>query len=293
MSYMLIGNISALICEDCIEPLAKARIRIYLPGEQYDAGQLARGIFKDLRQLSERDVVAKSERLLAESTLDERGNFSLSWEDIHLFTEPLEMDICLNSVQGRNDGHSGWIQYHLSTFVPHWKRNKDKHVGAFAYVVPSDKWNAIRGEFSAWVITGAVKDVDSLQGIGTVRVEAYNALNNRLLGHTNTSENGRYKIYFSGKEVSGSSLLHLVREEGISNTAPDVYFKIYAGNQLIWCESKEAAMRPDRRQLAPCSKLNILIRPEAVKKQPRLTGWINDLIHLSKTQTNYKDQYVV
>lgn len=293
MSYLLIGNISALICEDCIEPLANARIRIYLPDGQYDAEQLARGIFKDLRQVSERDVLAKSERLLAESTLDERGNFSVDWEDIHLFTEPLEMDICLNDLKGRQNGQQGWVQYHLSTFVPHWKRNKDKHVAAFAYVVPSDKWNVIRGAFSTWVITGAVKDANSHQGIGAVRVEAYNAWNNRLLGWADTSDNGRYKIYFSEKEVSGGRLLHLIREEGIRHLGPDVYFKVYAGNRLIWCESKETALRPERQQLAPCSKLNILIRPDAVKKQPRLTGWLHDLIYTTKTQANYKDHYVM
>ncbi|MFD2886826.1 hypothetical protein [Chitinophaga cymbidii] len=293
MSYLLIGNISALICEDCIEPLANARIRIYLPDGQYDAEQLARGIFKDLRQVSERDVLAKSERLLAESTLDDRGNFSVDWEDIHLFTEPLEMDICLNDLKGRQNGQQGWVQYHLSTFVPHWKRNKDKHVAAFAYVVPSDKWNVIRGAFSTWVITGAVKDANSHQGIGAVRVEAYNAWNNRLLGWADTSDNGRYKIYFSEKEVSGGRLLHLIREEGIRHLGPDVYFKVYAGSRLIWCESKETALRPERQQLAPCSKLNILIRPDAVKKQPRLTGWLHDLIHTTKTQANYKDHYVM
>lgn len=293
MSYMLIGNISAMICEECIEPLANARIRIYLPGEQYNTEQLARGIFKDLRQLSERDVDAKSERLLAESVLDERGNFSVTWEDLHLFTEPLEMDICLSSIQGRQHRQNVWVQYHLSTFVPHWKRNKDRHMGAFAYVVPSDKWNAIRGEFSAWVITGAVKDANSFLGIGTVRVEAYNAWNNRLLGWTSTNKNGRYKLYFSGKAVNSSKTLQKGREEGVTGQGPDVYFKVYAGNQLIWCENKDAALMPERRQLSPCSKLNILVRPETVKRQARLTGWLNDLIHASKTQVNYKDHYLV
>lgn len=294
MSYLLIGNISALICEDCTEPLAHARIRIYLPGEEYSTGELERGIFKDLRQLSKRDVDAKTDRLLVESVLDEHGNFSISWEGLHLFTEPLEIDICLNSVSGRHGRQSGWAQYHLSTFVPHWKRSKDKHIGAFAYVVPSEKWNAIRGDFSEWVITGAVKDIESLQGMAALRIEAYNAWNDRLLGWADTSESGRYKIYFSGKDVCGGKLQYLIREGSIRNIGPDVYFRIFAGNRMIWGEDRDIAKQPERRQLAPCSKLNVFVTPQfAGKRQPRLNGWLNDLIHISRSQTHYKDRYVM
>lgn len=289
----MIGNISALICEENIEPLANARIRIYLPSQNYGVEELARGIFKDLRRLSESDVQAKTDHLLAESMLDERGNFSISWEDLHLFTEPLEMDICLNSVPGKHAGQQEWVQFHLSTFVPHWKRSKDKYLGAFAYVVPADKWTLIRREFGSWVIAGSVKHSETLQGLKTLRVEAYNALNDRLLGWCNTNDAGRYRLYFSRKELTGSRLMQIMKhEEDIFSEGPDVYFKIYDGQQLIWQENKDIALQPERRQLKHCSKLNLFIQPfPAERRSPRLTGWFNDLIQHNRVKSYYKDRY--
>ena len=68
MSYLLIGNISALICNDCVEPLANARIRVYLPATQDPADPLAmgKGIFNDMKPLSAKEVLMKADRLLAE-----------------------------------------------------------------------------------------------------------------------------------------------------------------------------------------------------------------------------------
>lgn len=294
MSYLLIGNISALICEENIEPLANARIRIYLPSQHYGAEELARGIFKDLRRLSENNVAAKTDHLLAESVLDERGNFSICWEDLHLFTEPLEMDICLNSVPGRHTGQQEWVQFHLSTFVPHWKRSKDKYLGAFAYVVPADKWTIIRREFGAWVISGAVKHYETLQGLKTLRVEAYNALNDKLLGTGSTNDAGQYRLYFSRKEITGGRLMQILKnEQDIFNEGPDVYFKIYNGNQLVWQESKDTALQPERQQLKHCAKLNLFIQPPPAEKKPaRLSGWFSDFIQSNRTRTHYKDRYV-
>lgn len=289
----MIGNISALICEENIEPLANARIRIYLPSQNYGVEELARGIFKDLRRLSENDVQAKTDHLLAESMLDERGNFSISWEDLHLFTEPLEMDICLNSVPGKHAGQQEWVQFHLSTFVPHWKRSKDKYLGAFAYVVPADKWTLIRREFGAWVIAGSVKHSETLQGLKTLRVEAYNALNDRLLGWCDTNDAGRYRLYFSRKALSNSRLIQILKhEEDIFSEGPDVYFKVYDGQQLIWQENKDSALQPERRQLKHCSKLNLFIQPfPAERRAPRLTGWFNDLMQHNRVKSYYKDRY--
>lgn len=279
MSYLLIGNISALICEECIEPLANARIRIYLPGTPYGAEELARGIFKDLRLLSEKDVQAKEERLLAESRLDERGNFSIGWDDLHLFTEPLEMDICLNNVPGRDQGQQEWLQYHLSTFVPHWKRSRDKYLAAFAYVVPADKWSAIRREFGAWALAGTVRHFETHEAMKGVRVEVYNALTQKLLAFAFTGENGRYKMYFN-------------RSGGKSG--PDVYFKVSGNHGLVWSENPDNALQPERQQIANCTRINLAVVPAAAeKKAARLTGWISDFISNKNTRNNYKDRYVM
>ncbi|WP_341836058.1 hypothetical protein WJU16_24880 [Chitinophaga pollutisoli] len=293
MSYLLIGNISALICEECMEPLADARIRIYLPEGPHDPDVLARGIFKDLRQIPGTQVRAKADRLLAETELDGSGNFCLSWDEIHLFTEPLELDICLNSVPGARNAREGRAQYHLSTFVPHWKRDRDKYLAAFAYVVPAEKWSNIRREFGAWAVAGTVRHADTGEALRTVRVEAYNALNDKLLGRGYTNELGKYKLYFSREMLSGSRMMQIIRESryGISDS-PDVYFKVFYQGEPLLEEDGSQAHKPGRRRIAHCSRQNLQARPAT---QPRKTGtfsgWINGFIS-GKARSLQKDRYV-
>ena len=170
MSYLLIGNISALICDDCIEPLAKGRLRIYLPEGTYPADTSGLAKFNHLIQLTPTQVARKEHRLLTETVLDERGDFRLSWEQLHLFTEPLELDLCLEQIPGRASGKNSVTQYHLSKLVPHWKRTRDKYLAAFAYVIPSEHWNLIRGSYDTWVISGTVRHFETMAGQPQLKV---------------------------------------------------------------------------------------------------------------------------
>lgn len=120
--------------------------------------------------------------MLAETVLDERGDFRLSWEEIHLFTEPLELDLSFEEMPGRAPGKRSVTQYHLSRLVPHWQRARDKHLAAFAYVIPSAHWNQIRGSYGTWVISGTVKQHATMAGEPQLKVAINNALNNQLPG---------------------------------------------------------------------------------------------------------------
>src|ERR1041384_5550901 len=124
MSYLLIGNISALICDDCIEPLTNAHVRIYLPDNTSSTPAYNhKGIYNDLRELSAVEISDKRQRLLAEGVLDGQGNFNISWPETHLFTEPLEIDVCVDHLHGRLLPATATRHYHLSVIAPHWKKN--------------------------------------------------------------------------------------------------------------------------------------------------------------------------
>ncbi|WP_295123974.1 hypothetical protein [uncultured Chitinophaga sp.] len=280
MSYLLIGNISALICDECIEPLAHSTLRIYLPVSPCNADDLKAGKFSHLRAVSDQDHSSKEERLLASAELDERGNFSLAWEEVHLFTEAVEVEIEMARVPGQRNPAGTVKRYHLSTCVPAWKRSKDKYVAAFAYVVPSEKWSQVRAQFGAGVITGSVRHHETYNPLPGVRVEAYNAVNDRIVGWGNTNDHGRYKLFFG---INGTQAF------------PDVYFKIYSHDQLIWSEDKHMAFQPERQEIAPCSRMNLFVKPasEVEKTSRPISGWFNDLIHTTKTKKLYKDLYVV
>lgn len=289
MSYLLIGNISALICDDCIEPLAKGRLRIYLPEGRHPSDMSGKGNFDHLRQLSPVEVAQKADRLLAETVLDERGDFRLSWEQLHLFTEPLELDLCIEQMPGRVPGKRSVTQYHLSKLVPHWKRTRDKYLGAFAYVIPSEHWNQIRGSYGAWVISGTVRHHVSMAGLPQLKVQAYNALNNKILGTGQTNGQGRYKIQFGVHDMSAGVLLPV--RHGQYHKGPDVYFKIYRNNQLLWEEDIRFAQRPERRAIAPCTLLNIIIQPSAVKRATSQLGqWLGGWSAMTRQSKKYQNE---
>jgi len=274
MCYLLIGNISALISEDCIEPLVNARLRVYLPDGSYPTGYPKRNIFNGPGQLSTAQVAAKSDRLLAEATLDERGNFTLSWEQLHLFTEPLELDLNINRMPEQASGNSRELQYHLSTLVPHWKRSLQRYVAAFAYVIPAEHWSQIRAGYGTWVISGTVRNLHHREGQAQLKVEVYNAVNHRLLASANTDERGRYQLRFGRRELTSGKLMMV--KDYRQNNAPDVYFKVYRDNRLLWEEEAETGLMPGRKAIASCSVININMQQHPTPK--RTSGYMSGLL---------------
>jgi hypothetical protein len=281
MSYLLIGNVSALICDECIEPLAYARVRMYLPVTPSPAHELQAAQFSGPREVSETEFAQKEERLLATTVLDERGNFSLNWDEVHLITESLEMDIELGRVPGQRNPAGSVRRYQLSIQTHAWKRGIDKHVAAFAYVVPSRNWADMRADFGAGVITGSVRHHETYAAMGGLRVEAYNALTDRIVGWGNTNDHGRYKLFF-----------HI---GGQQSHAPEIYFKLYSNDQLVWSEDKDVAFQPERQCMAPCSRMNLFVKPASEsRKAPRyISGWFNDLMHTTKTKKLYQDLHFI
>jgi hypothetical protein len=274
MCYLLIGNISALISDDCTEPLVDAFLRVYLPdGHHPVEAHPKRNIFNGPGQLTAGQVEAKRDRLLAETRLDERGNFMLTWEQLHLFTEPLELDICLRHMPEQADIRGMESHYHLSTMVPHWERSGQRYVAAYAYVLPVESWSQIRANYGTWVIAGTVRRLHTREGQALLRVEAYNAGNHRLLGCAPTDEKGRYQLRFGRKELT--SRLMLVGEPR-QVMGPDVYFKVYRGKQLLWEEESIVAMMPGRKALRSCSTINIIMQDIALKKTSGyVPGWLS------------------
>ncbi|SHL48577.1 hypothetical protein SAMN05444266_103483 [Chitinophaga jiangningensis] len=275
MSYLLIGNISALIGDDCIEPLVNARIRVYLPGVNQSGDHLSivKGHFNNLRPLTAHEVLLKADRLLAEATLDHMGNFRMEWEEIHLFTEALELNLCLDEMPGKT-GNLKSRNYRLSYLVPHWKKQNGQYLAAYAYLIPPDAWAEIYRNAGAWVITGVVKSQTGFSGEPHLKVTAYNAVTGKRIAETYTNEFGRYTMHFSRRDLY-TGRLQLVRD-GRSNQGPDIFFKIYRHDQLIWAEDESHAMASDRQDVAPCSHLDIIYKPGIFTRATRhISTWLH------------------
>ncbi|RAJ06763.1 hypothetical protein LX64_01890 [Chitinophaga skermanii] len=286
MSYLLIGNLSALVCDDAIEHVSKATIRVYLPASRFHGDDKQDDNTTDLHPITPTAYLQKKERLLAEGTVDETGHFSLAWEEIHLFTEPLEFDISLSQVPGKRAAQTA-MHFQLGMFVPQWKREHGLYKAAFAYIIPSHQWSVIRGAFRSWVITGTVKHAQTISGIGNLRVEAYNAENDQLISWGTTNEKGKFKLYYNVSEEDSSlqAVVHADDEEYYT-AGPSIYFKIYRHNQLIWSEGKDVALLPERQQITPCSRMHLYIDPAASssnKPGGYEKGWLHNLMDKSQS----------
>lgn len=282
MCYLLIGNISALISADYVEPLSDARLRVYLPDYRYPTvNPPKKNIFSGPVKLTPDQVAAKRERLLAETMLDECGNFTIEWEQLHLFTEPLELDLCIQRMPGQASGKGTETQYNLSAMAPHWKRSRERYVAAYAYVIPAESWSRIRAGYGTWVIAGTVRHAHSGEALSQLKVEVYNAGNQRLLARTSTNEKGHYRLGFSRKELTTGNLLMI--REGQPDGRPDVYFKVYRDNTLLWEENDHMEALPERKAIAFCSVININVKPSDTKKTTGyIPSWLSSLAVGSK-----------
>lgn len=280
-----------MICDDCIEPLARAQVKIYLPDDSCYDKRTDNSWPHYPAPLSEEAVARKEERLLAVGRLNERGDFSLDWDQLHLFTEPLELDISLDHMPGKAPGRKLVSQYHLGSPALHWKRLREKYLAAFAYVIPSGQWAWIRGRYQTWAISGTVRHFHSTAGQPGLRVKAYNATDNRLLGEAFTSRGGKYKLQFGLKDITSGAVMPV--RQGQYHKGPDVYFKVYKNKQLIWEENPHMADYPERRAIAPCTVLNITIGPSYVRKKAAscLSGWLGGWTVVSGHSKRYAGEH--
>ncbi len=289
MSYQLIGNIAALICDDGIEPLATATFSVYLPALCAAHCATDLGIFREPVPISAAEAARKEDRLLARATLDADGNFRANWQEIHLFTEPLELDVCITSVPGARKTGGSPQHFSLGLFVPHWRRNKDRYVAAFAYMVPSGCWAGIRHQLQAWAITGVVRHYRSRQPVPKVIVQAFHARNGKKLGEAFANAQGRFCLRFAFEPLHR----HLLpMGNGELRIGPDVFFRILTQEGfLLWSEDRAAGFLPERQGLPVCSKQDIDVKPSpALKSRLPLSGW-RQLVQAARLRRKYSGHH--
>src|SRR5215207_8189101 len=95
MAYIFKGRLCGYICDHCLEPLSRVRIRLYRIGQGRDVTTLAVAAPKDTFAILTDEQVTEKERLLiAEADSDEEGNFSFELDEKQKYNgEPFEVDV--------------------------------------------------------------------------------------------------------------------------------------------------------------------------------------------------------
>ncbi|PUZ20667.1 hypothetical protein GA0116948_11387 [Chitinophaga costaii] len=289
MSYQLIGNLSALICDDGIAPLANATLRIYLPELSINNEVDWLGIVRDPIPLSAEAVAQKADRLLAEVVLDAAGNFRVAWQEIHLFTEPLELNICITNIAGLGNPMASPQHFSLGMFVPDWKRHKEIYMAAFAYIVPSECWAQIHHQLHVWAITGIVRHYRNHLPVSRVIVQAFQEGSGKKLGEAFVNEQGRFRLQFAYKPPR-----RRLPPEGnpTMQKGPHVFFKVLTmEGATIWSENRAMDLQPECQGLATCTKQEIYVKPLTVLKSTQLfSGW-RQLLQRVRLRRKYVEHY--
>ena len=297
MSYHLIGHLSALVCDDYVEPLPGAKISIFLPGSF--CSESRKKVTKYTTRnthfypIKETDLVHNEDYLLAETTVGENGQFSLCWEELHLFTEPLEFTLSLKQIPGMSKPASKSMHFYLGRFTPQWTRNKGNYRGAFAYIVPGKNWSQVRAGFQNWIITGAINWEGTSQLAPGIRIEAFDKLSGKMISWGRTGDNGRFCLYYNPADIQYQGLRAIVSNNNIYLPAgPSVYFKCYDGNRLILSEHPDIATMRGRRDLSPCSRLNITLGNDANTYSDRSSTRNVNSTQKKKVLRYYKDMHL-
>ena len=255
--YLFKGSLSGLICADCDEPLANVQVRLYRLRADQNATALAVAPAKDtMAVLSDEQVQAKANMLLAEVATDADGNFSvdLGTKDYH--GEVFEVDVYCGSVPGQKPSRvrPKPRQFTITTVQPLWRQRETLSVAAWDYIVPSRFWCYFRSLLGAWVICGKVVTCDNTAlPVGNVKVSAFDVdwLQDDALGSAMTDGTGKFRIDYGPDDFSKTPFSPFINLE--LTGGPDLYFKVETGGGLVVLnEPSSRGRQADRENVGAC-----------------------------------------
>ena len=297
MSYIFRGNLCGYLCSDCSEPLYGVKVRLYQVNDARDVTAMAAANPDDtFHPVSDEEVGEKRGRLIAETTADEKGDFTfrLSAEDKYK-GQAFEVDIwCPTGYRKppkppRGDEESereAGYQYHITTLQPFWRqdrRDEQAQSGSFYwnYCIPSKWWCRILALLDLWVICGQITTCKGGIAVAGAKVSAFDAdwLQHDPLGVATTDSGGHFTIYYSRADFE-KTIFSWISLEFVSG--PDLYFKVEAGSGAVLLqESPSAGRRRGRRNVGNCACVNLCVDVEI---PPPVVTPVPDFTHIGAVE---------
>jgi hypothetical protein len=257
-TFIFKGRLCGFLCADVSEPLAQMKVRLYRPRKDQDVTALAVANPKEtLALLSDGDVEAKAQSLLAEVETDAEGRFSFELGEQQGYRgEAVEIDLYCGTVPRRIPTRNPPQprQLSLTTVQPRWRQREELFLAAWDYCIPHRFWCFLRGLFGAWTICGKVVTCDqTATPIANVKVSAFDAdwLQHDRLGSAMTDGGGRFRIDYSTDTFQKTPFSPSINVE--LTGGPDVYFKIETSDGLLLLgEPRARGRKPDRENRGPC-----------------------------------------
>ena len=259
--YIFKGSLCGYLCDECREPLAGVKVRLYRASR--DVVQRASADPKDTFELvSNEEVARKQDSLIAEVDADESGNFVFTLGTEQNYNgDAFEIDVYCGTVPHRVPTPKGPepLQFSITTLQPQWRQTDRGFIAAFEYCVPARYWCFIRGRFGAWTICGVVKICKTGAPLGGVRVFAFDRdwIQDDALGSAVTDGTGHFRIDYSA-DAFKKTIFPAINIELFGG--PDVYFRVetLAGTVLL-AEPPSRGRDNDRNNRGPCFCVDLCV----------------------------------
>lgn len=273
MAYIFKGRLCGYICDECFEPLSRAKVLLYRIAQGRDVTTLAVAAPKDtFAILTDEQVAEKKKLLIAEADVDEEGNFSFELGDKQKYKgEPFEVDVYCGTIPPhqptRHEPRP--VQFSVTTLQPLWRETASGLLFGWEYCLPARLWCLIRGRFGVWAVCGRVtvceNGRDTRIPVPNVRVRAFDVdwLQDDALGHDITDAGGHFHIYYTPQNFRVTPFSPLINFEWVSG--PDIYFRVETllGTALL-SEPRSAGRTPQRENRGPCTCVRLCIDKDKV-----------------------------
>ena len=272
MAYIFKGRLCGYICDECFEPLSRAKVLLYRIAQGRDVTSLAVAAPKDtFAILTDEQVAEKKKLLIAEADVDEQGNFSFELDEKKYKGEPFEVDVfCATVPPHQPTRHEPRpVQFTVTTLQPFWRETESGHLFGWEYCLPARLWCLIRGRFGVWAVCGRVTVCDNGRDtripVPNVRVRAFDAdwLQDDALGSDVTDAGGHFHIYYTPQQFRVTPFSPLFNFEWVSG--PDIYFRVETllGTALL-TEPRSTGRTPQRENRGPCTCVRLCIDKDNV-----------------------------
>ena len=251
MPHVLKGRLCGYMCDDCNEPLAGLIVRIYRPlATDKSAKRAVAASPEALTFLSDDDVKAKADRLIAEVQTDAYGNYEANLERGRYDGGPIEIDLYCRTVPRKKVVDVKAVQVPITIWQPKWDDEPIPLV--WDHCLRPHWWCGILAWFGVWTVCGRLTTCEGAVPIPGATVTALDAdcIQDDTLGSGITDSSGRFRISFTANDFQKTPFSPLLNFE---HGGPDLYFRAEFGGNVILQEPSSRGRTPGRENVGTCT----------------------------------------
>lgn len=273
MTFVFRGHLCGTLCStlEITEDLTDGIVRLYRPAHNGAMERVVAPPKQTTAIVNAKQVSEKTERLLAEGTIDAQGNFRILLDENEMQYDGMAFEVDIYLEQAPNQKQNGDkptpVQVQITTLQPRWRQREEGLVSVFDFCFSERTWCAIRQRLGAWVIVGRLTACPTEQNPQSLplpnhTVHAFDNdwISDDPLGSGTTNSNGIFRIDYQEIDFKQTFLSPWLNVETLDGPGPDVYLHVddFNGNS-IYREEPARGLEPDRDNSPACLCIDLCV----------------------------------